>query len=852
MGVAYMRKRWFLWALCFILGISAVMATDSADLQTYYSWDINASDDYDNNTGTPVNAVHNTTVKQMGAGSYYFNNVDAYIDVYTLWPDLSTLNTGSVCVWSQGNSPTDGGVFFMPSKGDTSNANIFQINGGGTLDATIYTAAQQWAIVTSDSLMITDDFNFICLTHDGFSSYLLVNGTVVDQSYDFTTDKTKWWNDMTNVGFAYVGAGRWSGGNNFFYSGYLDEMSFWTANMTEEYAAVLYNSGAGCDLNCILGITENPGLTITATHLFDSVSVQDFNVTISNSTFSQTVESNFSSGEAFIANITDGNYTVNVSNKNFFNLSYDIELLNVNATIESNLTQAYLLSEAFHAVTGVRVNNFNVTVATQSNETANGTSYLITAGGTNTAIFDSSGYHTQSLDVTQANLTTAYVQWNVSSHQLNVTANYYTGSINNFTANITRLDTDFTQTESSTVTTGVASFDILNGTYNITMEAPGYSFASTSILINASDSYTTVTFNLLEQNSFNVTFSDTVTHDIITTDNITFEIYSDAFANNYSTTNGTLLITLLTPSAYRMRYSGTQYPEHFYYFNLSNNTFNNLELYMHASDIASNITVSITDQYNNPVENARIQSYRFFLPENADVLQEIQFTDFEGNGIVNGELGEEFYRFFIYYNNVLYKSTSRAYLESTTLSIPITIGQTTGAQYFTYIDDLAISLFYDNVSESFNYSYADSTATASNACLVLYETTNLSQTLINTTCLTGSSGSFTITLTPTNGTTYSVDAFINQSGVSYYMGSLYAAFDPTGKPNYGSDALWLAIILTLVLTAFAATFGAPYAVITAPLPTTIMTYLGLLNFDVVNVTGIALIFLIFGLGVVRS
>ncbi len=102
--------------------------------------------------------------------------------------------------------------------------------------------------------------------------------------------------------------------------------------------------------------------------------------------------------------------------------------------------------------------------------------------------------------------------------------------------------------------TGITSFNIVNGTYNISIVADGFAFDSDLITIATDQLTFQYYFSLFLTNSFNISFYDEITKTLLDNRSITFELISTLFSNNYTTTNGSLEINLVVPEQYTIQY----------------------------------------------------------------------------------------------------------------------------------------------------------------------------------------------------------------------------------------------------------------------------------------------------------
>lgn len=598
-----------------------------------------------------------------------------------------------------------------------------------------------------------------------------------------------------------------------------------TATYDDFYGAVAYNVA---------------GTNITAYDSYDDTQLDSFSVTISNSSFSSTVNSNGTSG-SFFENLTTGNYTVNVSDSQFFNLSYSIELLGNNYTIASNLTQAYLLIEAFDLVTGTRITSFNTSSGSQTNETFNGTSILKVSGGSRSFTLTHNEYFGESDSLTVENLSYNNYKFNLTKYRFNITATPVNGStaLDDYTINLTRLDSDFVQSIESTATSSVLTFNVLNGTYKITFSHPSYSTYYQNITINTSMQ---LNLSILEINTFNITFFDAQTLNLLTGENITLEIISDSYANNYTTSNGTIKAVLVIPDTYTFRFSSENYLQQFSNQVLSPSTYNNIALYMLKSTEVTNITASVIDETNQPVEGALIKVLRYDIDTNSFILQEIVETNFNGEAILHAQLNSEYYKFIVTYNGEIKFQSAKTYITDTTLSFPITLTGAIGEDYFNYLG-IDFVLNYNNNTNTYSYTYSDGSSLTNQACLKVYFRPQYGSqiySLIDSSCLTTSSGVISSTITPQNGT-FRADATVTQNSIEYTLTNKYVVFRPL-FPFSNDLVFWIVPLFVFLASFMAFNMSVGFAISSLIIP--LFSWMGLLRINFFISIGIFIVGLI--------
>jgi len=314
-------------------------------------------------------------------------------------------------------------------------------------------------------------------------------------------------------------------------------------------------------------------------------------------------------------------------------------------------------------------------------------------------------------------------------------------------------------------------------------------------------------------NSINLLFVNEETKASLSGTNISLELISDMFSNNYTTSNGSLYVDFLIPFLYAIRFSAPGYSEKFYYINVTNRSYTNLTMYLLSG--GSNVTATVRDDNNRLVEDAYIKVLRYDLETNSYIIREIGKTNFEGEAILHLALNTEFYKFMIEYSfGQLRKTTSPTYIYETSLSFTIPIGTEVADDFFT-IQDVVNSLTFNNVTNNFKFTYTDGEEKVSQGCLDIYQETIQSSTLYNSSCVSSATASIILGAANTTGSTYEAKAYVTIGGIKYYINSLFHTFEETSIA--GNLGMLLIALLTIVFI-FAGVWEKSVALILAPLP----------------------------------
>lgn len=418
------------------------------------------------------------------------------------------------------------------------------------------------------------------------------------------------------------------------------------------------------------------------------------------------------------------------------------------------------------AVTGVALTTFNASI-----NDGQGTIYYTTSNGTintnfwydNAALLNitlnASNYFTNASTNYRANasFTGNMTQWTA------IYAKALAGGtdINTFSINYTNL----TATYTVLTTTGVVYIPLYNGSWNITIfdaSEAGTDYAMDEATFNASLYFRNYTFYLFTTNSFNFTFRDEITGAILYsnlvygTDLISVELLGDLISYNYSA-NGTLYVDLLTPQDYVIRYQKPNFGRlRSYFITLTNQSNYNIDLYLLNDTISSDLTVTVYDRNTlNTIQGAVVYLERFNVTCNCYLVVAMGETDVEGNTYFDVEQSEELYKFIVDYPwNTIRFTSDPLYIEVTQLNLYISL---TGELLGGFFNSTGITgqIYYTNTTGGeFNIVYNDPTASATQYCLTVKSWNQYDKDIVNVSCSSSPSGSFSLGGLTEAGKTY--------------------------------------------------------------------------------------------------
>lgn len=558
--------------------------------------------------------------------------------------------------------------------------------------------------------------------------------------------------------------------------------------------------------------TQNGGYlnnTITSQNISNNIVT-----TLTQSIITFTLRNNITNSLITTANFTS-NITTNVTHNLNANVNYNISAtatgyytVPFNYTSLPFLVTTYNVGSAYNVIFNLTANTYGATqlknfsaiitnaqwnyTQTQSSTTGNASFNLDKAYVYNLTVSLNQGDFPYNVTFTNINVSSNYL-FNYSILNLTARSLVTNASISNFNASIYAWTSGVNQTRNTT--TGQLLYYGPIDTVNVLLNASGFTYVAQN---------TTLTFGMnnltmyaYTAQSVNVTFRNELTNNIITGTNITLELISSVASYNYSTTTGTLYFDLVSPASYTLRFGASNYTERFAYINISERSNQNITLYLLASTLTTNVTITVINENAQNVENAFVRVLKYDLASNSYIERETQFTDYAGQMRFASEFNSEYYQFIVEYPlGTVVLTTAPAYIISTSLTLQINTRSTD-----TSIDDylnVDSTLTFNSLTNNFRGTFSNSQNILDNACIFVYRT-DLNISLFNSSCSTIGSQSGTILVGVTNisGRAYRADMYYNISGELYYVRSLTKSFEQ--GTDWGVWGLVIVAVITMLL-----------------------------------------------------
>jgi hypothetical protein len=511
-------------------------------------------------------------------------------------------------------------------------------------------------------------------------------------------------------------------------------------------------------------------------------------------------------GNLILYNII-GNLSIlwyNVSGGVYFNQSVTVNNWNYTSAFQNNTVQGYLRINTTQIYTNNSILSFNATNNKLTNTTTNNYLQLGCNNGANNVIVRVNGNYTQNYTGNCGILTTTSMNaTNIYDNLFTITANSGGIAINNFSINITDGIFSAGQVINDTTTNGTLVFRLLQGySYTFTINPDMYSILHYSLPASSSTSF--YNFSLFTANSIEMHFFNESTNRQLNNVNVTIQVISDQYANNYSTFNGTIIVPFLVPSNYTIIYGYDPAIPRNYYLQLTPQSYNNITMYVVDGGISTIYLPIVVDQNNLALPGAQIQLLRGYIVNNQYVYLpvEMTLTDTNGQGVLRVVPNVINYKLLISKNGQVLTTAPTKFTTSTnTYVLSSTVSSLTS---IATIPGISKSLTFNNDTGTYVFTWTDTSNLITNACMMVTQSKGITSSTVYNQCLASNIGSLTYTVNDTNETRYSATAQLQTSTTfsDYSYGPLTA--DYTSSANVFGRIGMLLLLMTLITVGLVA------------------------------------------------
>lgn len=381
-------------------------------------------------------------------------------------------------------------------------------------------------------------------------------------------------------------------------------LNYTSGRLQNACSGAITNDGVFYNLNrIVLVVPEVQNVTITAKDVYTNTTINTFTAMAVNAT-----------GYQFNGSTTTGtlnNWTINflqnstqlwnititsTENGGYFSKTY--LNYNVSATLAATLAQSVVTFMATEKVSENVIVNANFTTSYLTNGTHYMRAQAYNVTGTK------SGYFNATQEFTIAALSTPLLTVeNLTNAKLNITAR------NNVTfASITSLNTelvatsysDFTWTES---VSGGSQISLINGTYEVTVSAPGYAAQTKNITILGGLQTTNASFELYAENSVLFSVFNSTSFARVNSTGTTIQIVGPSTYINNTNASGQLFLSNITPGAYDITITATGFEIARYIITVGDGSFQVLDAYLEPLTSNSVVFTILNDDTSQPIQS---------------------------------------------------------------------------------------------------------------------------------------------------------------------------------------------------------------------------------------------------------
>lgn len=404
-----------------------------------------------------------------------------------------------------------------------------------------------------------------------------------------------------------------------YFNGYIYDYTEWDDNLDRNEISNWFNCGetTGC------GTPENPSLQVKAFDYWDNSSINDFNVTLSSTTYGTT------NGTLIISNLSIGTYYYNVTYlTNYFNVTQDVSTnLAANDTTYTEMVYPYASDIKFRAYELITGNEISANFTLDSTTKTENESFYLSTGSytvtTNSASYyeKNKSFNVSSLDNKTVSVTGLYdAKYFVSPRDV----------LNNNTiseANITISNATIAYTITVNNVTN-STFNITSGDYTLTITATNRTIYEENISISSGE--TTKYAYMYAYNSLWVYAYRQSDNVAIQNFNVTVSNATTQYTANGSA--GVARLSLIPSGNYDVAISATGYVSANYVVVMTDNSFQTLNAYLSASTDTFIFTVKDKNT-NGLIEGISITQKRFInstlttiASKTTDITGRTQFT----------------------------------------------------------------------------------------------------------------------------------------------------------------------------------------------------------------------------------
>ena len=192
-----------------------------------------------------------------------------YVNASSLSSTLQSLTVGSISMWWKPVDATPSSGNCLLSVASTTVTNdyfaMYNITDGKFYAQLKDNNSNNWILQTDAAAFSDNTWHHIVITQNGTEPELYVNGSKPAQTFTTSTNKTKWWDDIT-IEQVNIGALIYSAGTSGNASGKIDEVAIWNTALSSDAIAEIYNA-TNNNTGKVLDLSTNTGNYTSSSNL---------------------------------------------------------------------------------------------------------------------------------------------------------------------------------------------------------------------------------------------------------------------------------------------------------------------------------------------------------------------------------------------------------------------------------------------------------------------------------------------------------------------------------------------------------------------------------------------------------
>lgn len=233
-----------------ITGLKLWLDADAANINAGSPANLDSVSTWIDKSTATNNATQGTAINQpiwlsaTPSLDFDFTPNNQFLNINSVKTDLATTTTGTWCGWFKFTTTTPDTLMTTISFGD-SNGNSFLYC--ALLDDGRYTfrnrvsGVNKWFLETDNAITTDNTWVHIAVIQDGVSPVIKINNVAVAQTFSFSSDKTTWFNNDSNLDNGNIGVLNFVNVTILALEGESQQIEIYDSNLSDEDLTSIYD-----------------------------------------------------------------------------------------------------------------------------------------------------------------------------------------------------------------------------------------------------------------------------------------------------------------------------------------------------------------------------------------------------------------------------------------------------------------------------------------------------------------------------------------------------------------------------------------------------------------------------------